>query len=292
MNDPSSFSHEAETMENGELRIRLKSPDGNNYVRTEAGPAGMWQKAHFHHTLRETYVVEAGWMGYVTENKGALFARICWPGDVLTTHPLEPHNVYLPGNAVIHTVKHGSSKGHDWNEAPQLTTRCLALAEKDLHEIARSSASQKQDERFVAYVELYNNLDRLLWGIPSLLAVAATIVIGFAGSLLSRQEPADVPPVVLSLVLLLVGSLFFLGSYSIWRLRLHHTLAGSFLSRMESNGYFTVRAQIVASRWPPAAPVLILWTYALLAGLSFAAALASVIQYDWLVWLVTWKPTP
>jgi hypothetical protein len=291
MTDPTHFNNEAETMPNGELRVRLTSPDGNNYIRTEAGRTGAWQKAHHHRTLRETYVVEVGWMGYVTEREGKLRVSIHWPHDVVTTNPLEPHNVYLPANAVIHTVKHGSDGAKDWNENPTLTARCAPLAEKDLHRLAAPPATPDSETRFDAYVDLYNNLDRLLWGIPSLLAVAATVLIGFSGNLLNRQAQVDVPPIVLALVFALVGTLFALGAYSIWRLRVHHTLAGSYLAKMETDGYFVVRAKNVASAWPPSAPALFLLAYTILASLSFAVALIAIVHYEWLLLLTKWKPT-
>lgn len=278
-------------MPNGEIRVRLTSPDGNNYIRTESGRTGAWQKAHHHRTVRETYVVELGWMGYVTESEGELRVSIHWPHDVLTTKPLEPHNVYLPASAVIHTVKHGSDGAKDWEEDPALTARCAPISEKELHRLAAHPISPDSETRFDAYVDLYNNLDRLLWGIPSLLAVAATVLIGFSGSLLGRQPPIDVPPIVLALVFALVGTLFALGAYSIWRIRVHHTLAGNHLATMEADGYFVVRAKNIASAWPPSAPVLFLWAYAILATLSFAAALVAFIHYDWLIMLAKWKPT-
>lgn len=291
MTDPTLFRIQPEPMPNGELRVRLISPDGNNYIRTEAGASGAWQKAHHHQHLRETYVVERGWMGYAVERDGQPLLAVYWPNEVVTTQPLVPHNVYLPANAVIHTIKHGSADAKDWNENPNLTVACLALSEKDIQRLSHSlPTSEARADRFDAYVELYNNLDRLLWGIPSFLAVAATVLIGFTGNLLSRQQTVDIPPVALSLVFILIGALFGIGAYSISRLRRHHTLAGNKLANMERDGYFADRHVIAASSWPPSAPSVIRWLYVGLATLAFAAALTALVKYELLVKLIQWKP--
>ena len=50
-----------ERMPNGELRFRLYDRDGNGYVHHRR-PDGAWQNSHYHHQIRETYIVEtAGW---------------------------------------------------------------------------------------------------------------------------------------------------------------------------------------------------------------------------------------
>lgn len=285
------FRLETERMPNGELRARFVSPDGNNYIRTEAGSDGAWQNAHYHTALRETYVVEKGWMAYATDDEDTLSVSVLWPHELVTTQPRQPHNVYLPAGAVIHTIKHGATSSKDWTPHDPLTAKCATLAEKQIHQLAVSGSGPTPSEtHFDAYVELYNNLDRLLWGIPSLLAVAATVLIGFSGNLLGRQPPPDVPPVVFAMVCALIGSLFAIGAYSIWRIRRHHTLAGSELAKMERAGYFVTRQRNTTSKWPPSAPSIICWTYGVLASIAFAAAATALLNYQWLVDLVKWKP--
>lgn len=290
-NSVAPFRIETETMPNGELRVRLVSPDGNNYIRTQAGCNGGWQNAHYHDTIRETYVVENGWMAYATENQGGLSVSVLWAHDIVTTQPREPHNIYLPVGAVIHTIKHGSTSAKDWMPHSRLTGACATLSEKRIHELAASASRSTTNERhFDAYVELYNNLDRLLWGIPSLLAVAATVLIGFSGNLLSRDQPVVIPPVVFAMVCTLIGTLFAIGSYSIWRLRRHHTLVGNELAKMEHHGYFVTRQQIVESKWPPSAPSIIGWIYAILASFTFSVAVLALFKYELLVYLAKWTP--
>jgi hypothetical protein len=55
-------------MPNGELRFRLNASDGTGYVRTESVPGGNWQISHYHRELRETYIVQKGWMILVSDN--------------------------------------------------------------------------------------------------------------------------------------------------------------------------------------------------------------------------------
>ena len=121
-----------ERMPNGEVRFRLTNTDGNDYIRTAAGPKGAWQKAHCHAALRETYVVESGWMAIAEEAEGEVAIAVHWPNDVTTTKPKVVHNVYLPSNAVIHTVKHGSTAPGDWQESAEFTAKTSTLSEKEV----------------------------------------------------------------------------------------------------------------------------------------------------------------
>lgn len=112
-------------MENGEKRFRLRAPDGRNYIRTEAGPEGVWQNAHHHHGVRETYIVERGWICVAEQSAGGPSVRTYREGEVFTSEPYVDHNVFMPPGAVIHTVQHGEPignpdrKGNDWWPAPE-----------------------------------------------------------------------------------------------------------------------------------------------------------------------------
>lgn len=280
-----------EQMPNAECRFRLTSSDGNDYIRTAAGNSGAWQKAHFHSALRETYIVESGWMALAEEVDGDVAIRVYWPSEVVTTKPAVVHNVYLPANALIHTVKHGATGQGDWHESPAFTQRTVSLSERDiLTKTSSTVAARAEDPRFDAYVFLYNNLDDLIWRIPSYLATGAAVLIGFAGTVLAKDKLPEFPPVLIASLFFFVGLLFFLSAYSLTRIRMHHTLAGEELARMEPDGYFHRRRTVVQRRWPPAAPVVFRWTYVAL-GLAFwFLAAISVVKFGWLVQLMTWRP--
>lgn len=127
-----------ERMQNGELRFRLMSSDGSAYIRTVSGMEGAWQKSHFHKRVRETYVVEKGWMVLAEwdERLGRAIYKKYGPGDVVTTEPLKRHNVYLPSESVIHTVKHSATPGElDWYGAPELDAITHAVGERELLEM-------------------------------------------------------------------------------------------------------------------------------------------------------------
>ena len=99
--------------EDGELRFRLISNDGTAYIRTEGPPMGEWQDSHWHNKVKETYIVQSGWIGYAEMNDGHPIYRIYNVGESFTTPPYIIHTVYIPSGAVIHTVKHGDTTGEE-----------------------------------------------------------------------------------------------------------------------------------------------------------------------------------
>ena len=122
-----------ERMANNELRYRLTATDGSGYIRTVASCTGTWQNSHFHKELLETYIVQSGWAGLVELVDGVLRWAILEPGDVFTTTPGTPHNLYMSGSTVMHTVKHGSvSNGVDWYASPKLDTMTKGLNESQI----------------------------------------------------------------------------------------------------------------------------------------------------------------
>jgi hypothetical protein len=107
-------------MDNGELQFRLRAPDGAAYIRTEAGVESAWQNAHAHKGIRETYIVERGWLVAAEAHQQHKTVRLYLPGAIFTSEPGVDHNVFLPRGAVIHTVQHGTPvgnperNGNDW----------------------------------------------------------------------------------------------------------------------------------------------------------------------------------
>jgi mannose-6-phosphate isomerase-like protein (cupin superfamily) len=104
----------SEQMDNGEHRFRMIGRDGSSYIRTHSPTIGQvaWQHAHHHKGVRETYIVQKGWMALAQEIDDTWLVNIYFPGEIVTTVPGVNHNVYMPLGSVIHTVKHGLAIGN------------------------------------------------------------------------------------------------------------------------------------------------------------------------------------
>jgi mannose-6-phosphate isomerase-like protein (cupin superfamily) len=127
-------------MPSGELRFRLRHDDGTGYSRTEAGDSGGWQTSHHHHSVRETYITQRGRMAFAELIDGGLRIRLFGPGEICTTEPKVPHNVYLYRNTVIHTVKHGDEGSvADWHAEPSLDEKTRHLNEADIARLAATA---------------------------------------------------------------------------------------------------------------------------------------------------------
>ena len=130
-------STEHNEMPSGECRFRLKHDDGTAYSRTEASAIGGWQKSHYHRSVRETYIVQSGKMAFAALVDGTLKLRVFEPNEVCTTEPNISHNVYLYGNSVIHSVKHGdASNSADWHANPSLDEKTAHLDELDIKRLS------------------------------------------------------------------------------------------------------------------------------------------------------------
>lgn len=124
-------------MENGEYRFRLMREGqdmGYGYILTEMPPDSCgWQKSHHHKGVMETFIVQSGWIAYAELVDGKVTIRVCKPGEMFTSMPGVPHNVYMPAAAVIHTVKHGdSSIKRDWFGNPELDALVNHFSEDDI----------------------------------------------------------------------------------------------------------------------------------------------------------------
>jgi hypothetical protein len=128
-------------MPNGEERYSVKMLDGSGWILTLAGETGGWQNAHYHKGVRETYIVQFGWLAFATCDEHSVYhLNIYRPGGVVTATPGEQHNVYLPSGALVHTVKHGASvgnpakKGNDWWDArPNFDQWSKSLDEQEIY---------------------------------------------------------------------------------------------------------------------------------------------------------------
>ncbi len=114
-------------MSNGEIRTRIKFPNGITMTMTEM-PDWKWQDeapapvqdGHYHKGLTEVYYVLKGWMLYVGLIASTRDIHVVEQGETVTFHPNMPHMVLLGPEAIIQTTKYGSSvgnperKGSDW----------------------------------------------------------------------------------------------------------------------------------------------------------------------------------
>lgn len=172
-----------EKMPNGELRFRLLSEtDSTRYIRTQrpSEADGEWQEAHYHRSVKETYIVQKGWIAFAEELGGRLDLFILKEGDIRTTKPTVKHNVYMSSGAEIHTIKHGLGQGKDWEPSPELTNKCLELnTEKAINDYAAET------EQRPTYDEEYRHFDTLIWQMP---AWSTAIFLGNAAVLGSISE--------------------------------------------------------------------------------------------------------
>lgn len=119
---------QAEAMPNGERRLRVVDAQGLGYVLTEASQQGGWQSSHLHKQLRETYVVQTGWVAVAQLGTGGDLSLLrLEPGDVWTAMPGRPHNIFMSPGAITHVVKHGPAAEADW-ETNMETERLDALS--------------------------------------------------------------------------------------------------------------------------------------------------------------------
>lgn len=149
-------------MDNGEYRFRLRKSDGTVYIRTESGSGG-WQQSHYHENVRETYIVQRGWIAFAERIQGERKISIYRAGQQFTTEPHIIHNLYMPANAVIHTVKHGDAAGedriHDTEATKQFDEVTLPLTEDQIMSEAEESSE--------TYTAEYRHFDTLIWQLPA-----------------------------------------------------------------------------------------------------------------------------
>ena len=166
-----SISTDHERMPSGELRFRIKKADGTGYIRTEASEKSGWQNSHYHNIVRETYTVQSRWLAYALLQKGKSKPKIQIynEGESFTTQPHIVHNIYLPANATIHTVKHGPPSIDDWQtnkKTIKLDKKTKKLSEENIRILAQmeNNTSTATEE---VYTEAYRHLDNLIWQVPS-----------------------------------------------------------------------------------------------------------------------------
>ena len=126
-----------EQMDNGERRYRLMCADNSGYIRVEAGASGEWQNSHYHTGIRETTIVQVGWIVEASLINGSLQLLVIGPGGSCTSRPGIHHNQYMAAGTKTHTVKFGDcSHPKDWHASPELDAQVKSLDENLIFSIA------------------------------------------------------------------------------------------------------------------------------------------------------------
>lgn len=218
-------------MDNGELRFRLKKNDGTAYIRTEASEMGGWQNSHYHKEVKETYIVQSGWIGYVELEGDTILYHVYKVDETFTTRPEIVHNVYMPAHSVIHTVKHGNSKNEmrlENDRSRHLDEEVKGLSENDLLQRAQYAKSNQPLAVLSDYSDGYRHFDKLIWQVPAWSTGFFAVVLAGLGSfradsiflnfVSSRGYNVEClfPP-----IFLIFGIIILVLSYALYRFRWH-----------------------------------------------------------------------
>ena len=247
----------------GEDSRRYYLPPRDPFEAIETSmPPGVRQNPHAHEILREATLVMEGTV-VVGEIVNGLPTEVeLYPGDFVIFDPQSCH------------IMENRSK----NPARTLTFKFLGES-KDAELFAtdkiehctspvKPKKTERNDSRFDSYVKLYNNIDNLIWQIPAFLATVSAIGFAFLGNFFANPSAALMPlshNESVGAILILWSLFYFVGVYSIWRIRVHHTIAGNELAKLESDGYFKQREITIKKLWPLPAPYVFMLTFSALA---------------------------
>jgi len=182
---------------NGELRFRLNCSDGSAYIRTlTAGQSEGWQNPHYHQQLKETYIVEKGWIGYVELRDGTPLYKKYGPGHVFTTQPGLVHNIYMPADSVIHTLKHSGIPPEtdgkaDWwsNDDCKILASLVALVFPENLPIEETPADILHTDPEKTYNAAYRHFDTLIWQVPAWSSALFAAIVVSVNSFLTPSSP-------------------------------------------------------------------------------------------------------
>ena len=238
---------------NNELRFRMNAEDGSAYIRTVTTKESQgWQNAHYHKHLKETYLVEKGWIGYVEKLNEELVFKKFKSGELFTTIPNVAHNIFMPANSVIHTVKHSANKElteTDWFgdsedcRKIQAAIDKMSLKEINYENFPTTSREEKQVKTEL-YNEAYRHFDTLIWQVPAWSSALFAAVIAIIGAVFGIDSESVffsefISQKLLVSVLLLFFGLFTLAlSYALYRFRWHQSNVKPWGGRLISPQFF------------------------------------------------------
>jgi hypothetical protein len=231
--DKHGITCEHSIAENGEFRFRLKKADGTAYIRTESPSEGGWQDSHYHKKVLETYIVQSGWMGYAVRTSSGPDIAIYRAGELFTTAPEIIHNVYLPKNSVIHTVKHGDAIGEDRLEDERtfaFTALTKKISETEILAQPRRIATMEKSVANGAYSPAYLHFDNLIWQIPVWSSAVFTLaIVGTSAINDTLAHDIGIPTkILLSSFYGLIGLFLLIASYALHRFRWHQIRAKNY----------------------------------------------------------------
>jgi len=175
----------SDEMSNGEIRFRMEcEEDGSSYIRTVAGAAGGWQQSHFHKQSSETYIAQSGWICVACLMECEPIYFLIKPGELKTIHPNVIHNIYMPPNAVMHTIKHGDTVVSDRftsADSSQLDAFTQSITEMEIFKICKNDNEIKTISDY--YTQDYRHFDTLIWQAPTWSSAIFALTIAASGSL-------------------------------------------------------------------------------------------------------------
>jgi fructose-1,6-bisphosphatase/inositol monophosphatase family enzyme len=121
------ISRRDELMDTGEYRFRLTLNDGSGYICCLAPPSGLWQNAHYHKKLSETFAVQKGKALFVHLLDNEYHCQLIRAGEAITINPLTHHNVYMYPDTITHTIKYGDCMDGDWYPCRNTDAWCKKL---------------------------------------------------------------------------------------------------------------------------------------------------------------------
>ena len=255
-------------------RCYLSSRDPFEVIETVMSPCS-FQEPHAHKVVRESTLVLEGKVVVAEIIDGTRIKQVLEAGDFVIFDPQSCHVMDNPWGAPARTLTFKFlGVGKD--------TRLFAADKfKNCTDFIKSHESiVEQNTKYASYIEVYNNLDKLLWQVPAFLIAVSALSFGLLGTFMNNPA-IKISPLshgdTYGSTFLFLCALYCLGVFSIWRIRLHHTLMGKELAKIEDSGYFHERNRIVKKSYL-SAPCWFMWTFSALALLSFAIGIYNILS--------------
>lgn len=253
-------------------RYYLPSNDPLEIIETVI-PPGVSQPPHAHEIVREATLVLEGKVILAEIVGGVRTESELEAGDFAVFDPRSCHTMENHSEVQAHTLTF-KFLGEEKNAELFVTDKL-----ENCTDPVKLKTTEVHDPRYAPYVEVYNNLDKLLWQLPAFLVAVSVFGFGLFGHLITNPQTV-IPPFThndtVGAIFLLLGMLYLLGVYSMWRIRKHHTLMGKELAELEPAGYFHKRKHIVEKWWPPSAPHMFMLIFLIVALLLFALGISNI----------------